>query len=116
MLVSLGAAALAAILVLVTTRAVIVLQNQEAQDKAAEFARYKLETEKKIANANEKAEAERLARVRIEEKIAPRSLNSEQQMRIAEQLKSFSGRDTRRWLRLRLMGFRYGERSTVHCK
>jgi len=41
------------------------------------------------AKANEKAEQERLARLKLEQQIAPRNLSSEQQARIASKLSSF---------------------------
>lgn len=47
--------------------------------------------EKESAIANEKAEQERLARVKIEEKLAPRSLSEEQQQKLIAKWKPFAG-------------------------
>ena len=49
------------------------------------------EAELKAAKANQIAEEERLARVKIEQKIAPRSLSGEQQSKIAETMRPYEG-------------------------
>ena len=54
-LVSLALAAMAAVAVLVATRAVIMLQNQEAKDNSDALERYKLEVTAKVAESNERA-------------------------------------------------------------
>lgn len=45
----------------------------------------------RAADANKIAEGERLARLKIEEKLAPRTLNDEQRKRIESKLKPFAG-------------------------
>jgi hypothetical protein len=49
------------------------------------------ELNKAAAVANEKAEQERLARVKIEQKMAPRHLSPAQQKRLSESLKRYAG-------------------------
>jgi hypothetical protein len=60
-----------------------------AGQKAAEANERASEADKKAAEANEKAEKERLARLRIEEKLAPRSLS--QIKELVNKLKPFVG-------------------------
>lgn len=102
MLLSLGLAALAAIAVLVTTRAVIVLQDREAADNAEAFSKYKLEAEErtaaldrdaKVAQASaSEANARALeAKLALEQFKADRTLTKEQQDRISEKIKEFAG-------------------------
>ena len=56
---------------------------------SAEIAQLKKET----AQANEKAEAEKLARVKIEERLAPRRLSKDQQSEIVRILKTRAGQE-----------------------
>jgi hypothetical protein len=62
------------------------LQIAQANERAAN-------AEKEVARLNELAERERLARIKIEEKLAPRSLGQKQQGRIASELKTFAGQE-----------------------
>lgn len=76
------------------------VQIAEANAKA-EDARKGTETAKteaakanaEAAKANEKAESERLARLKIEERLAPRFLTTEQQNELSEKLKKFAGQN-----------------------
>jgi hypothetical protein len=77
---SIGAAA--AVAVGITTYIAFQLQKQEAAEAKDEFDRYKLDADKKIAEAharaaeaNRVAEEERLARLKLEAKLAPRSVD-----------------------------------------
>jgi hypothetical protein len=72
MLVSLGMAAFAAVAVLITTRAVILLQDQEAKDNEDAFARYKLEVDERTAQLNKEAEQLKADNLALEKTIAPR--------------------------------------------
>ena len=58
----------------------------KAVEGAARAGKDAAEASARAAEANEKAERERLARVKIEEKLAPRHLSSEQQALLAQQL------------------------------
>lgn len=49
------------------------------------------QAEKEAAKSNEAAEKERLARLQLEARLAPRSLSSSQQRDVVERLKSFRG-------------------------
>jgi len=112
MILALVFAAIAAIAVVVTTRIVITRAKQlsDVQDKLirakdAQLAIDLREKDKKIADAversaeanvraaeaNEKAEKERLARVKIEEKLAPRSLTPDQIAGLSKKLKPYAG-------------------------
>src|ERR1700674_686608 len=70
MLVALGAAALAAIALLLSNKAVVVLQDREAKDNAAAFVRYQMEAGKKIAEANSAAELARADAAKANERAA----------------------------------------------
>src|SRR5438309_1147337 len=74
-------------------RIVAILNKQaaEAQKAAGEANERAGSAEQRAAEANEKAEQEKLARVKIEQKVAPRRLTKEQQERIARKLKPFAG-------------------------
>src|SRR5205807_115944 len=48
----------------------------------------------RAAEANQKAEEERLARVQLETRIAPRQITQEQQNELTERLKDFKVRET----------------------
>jgi hypothetical protein len=51
------------------------------------------EADAKAAEANEKAETERLARVKIEQRLADRALTDEQLSQISNKIKKFSGQE-----------------------
>jgi hypothetical protein len=81
------------------TWAVVRLQRIEIAESNEELERYKLDAGKSISEANaraneanQKAESERLERLRLEAVVAPRSLSLSQQNIIAEFLKPFSGK------------------------
>ncbi len=65
--------------------------TEEARKDAAEANLLAKSHESKIAESNRIAESERLARVRLEEKVAWRSLSEAEQVSLGEELKSFSG-------------------------
>jgi hypothetical protein len=106
---SLAFAAFAAAVVGVSTWAVVRLQRQELTASKLEFDSYKLETGKRIADANaagesakadaaeanKKAEGERLERLKLEALVAPRRLTADEKRTIAAGLISFSGRRVR---------------------
>src|SRR2546428_2288570 len=83
-----------------TSKRLIEIQKAEEQQRQAEIARLPKEAEiarkdiaeahARAAEANQKAEEEKLARVKIEEKLAPRHLSAEQQRRIVSALKPFA--------------------------
>jgi hypothetical protein len=105
MLWSLGGAALAAVAVVVSTAAVVVSQREENARTKQEFDSYKLEAAKDIAGAEErgklaeqkaaeadrKAEEERLERLKLEALISPRSLTLDQQKSLIELSRPFAG-------------------------
>lgn len=65
---------------------------EEARKDTAAWSARIAEAEARAAEANKKAEEERLARVRIEERLAPtRRLSPEQQQSLVGRLKSFAG-------------------------
>lgn len=93
---SLAIAAFAAAIVGIATWAVVKLQRQELASSQQELSLYKLETATRIAEANaagetakeeaakanKSAEGERLARVKLEQNLAPRRLVPGQQLAI----------------------------------
>jgi hypothetical protein len=89
-LLSLGGGALAAVAIMFTTAVVVKLQKQEAIDTANEFARYKLETEAKIAEAETRT-AE--AKLQLAKLTTPRLelLTPDARARFVEKLKPFAG-------------------------
>jgi hypothetical protein len=100
LVVSLFLAALAAVVVGVATFAVIRLQRAEEIATKEEFERYKIEAGERIsdtyaraAEANQKAEQEKLARVKIEERLADRQLSDSQVAAIAEKIKPFGAQE-----------------------
>lgn len=109
MLISLGLGALAAIAVLVTTRAVIVLQDREAKENAAAFGKYKLEAGERataletagkvaqasIAEANARAIEAQLALERFK---APRTITALEQDTLASKLLPFAGTKAKVWM------------------
>jgi hypothetical protein len=102
-------AALAAVAIGVATAGSIVAHKREAAASDRSLEEYKLSTAKEItdarvesdkkiaeanaraAEANQKAEEEKLARVKIEEKLAPRTLTPASQKLIAEGISKFKG-------------------------
>ena len=75
------------------------LEKEAAQlGKDAEVARAQIaEAQARAAEANQKAEEERLARVKIEERLAPRSATPEQVAGIVTALAKFSGTPIAVW-------------------
>ena len=59
----------------------------ESQDATKAIA----EANARAAEANEKTEAEKLARLKIEERLADRNLSKQQEMEIAEKLRKYAG-------------------------
>lgn len=90
MIAALAFGALAAVIVGVSTFAVIRLQKVEVQSAAAEFDRYKLDTEKKISEANARAAEAALS---LEKLRTPRAqlLTPEALASIVAKLKPFAG-------------------------
>ncbi len=95
MLLSLGIAAFCALAVAFTTTIVVKLQGQAEidakkafDDSQDAFNKYKIDAAKDIAEANARA-AE--AKLELEKFRTPRTLNTEQQARITEKIKPFSG-------------------------
>jgi len=91
-----------------TSKRLIALQHEEEKRRETEIARLTTEAERarreraaadlriaeaqqRAAEANQKAEEERLARLKIEEKLAPRHMTADQQQAIAGKLKAFAG-------------------------
>lgn len=121
LVVFLAIGAFSAISVVVATRIVIKLQDQEAVDARRALEEYKVSAKRdsdiaigkvqadadvKItqanteiekakadaAEANRKAETEKLERVKLEAIVAPRTLRVDQQLAIARQLRQFAGK------------------------
>ena len=86
MLVSLGLAALAALAIFITSRAVIVLQDQEVKDNAEIFERYKLETGERISEANARQKEAELKLEQLRKQMGPR------QAEVATFLKALEGK------------------------
>lgn len=85
MLISLGIAAICALAVAFTTTIVVKLQGQAEEDARTAFDQYKIDSDRRIAEANaraaeatEKTEQERLERIKLERKFGPRILDDEQ--------------------------------------
>ncbi len=109
MLASLGLAALAAIAVLVTTRAVIYLQDRDADANAKSFERYKIEAGERtkalekdvvlsrvaIAEANARAAEAQLA---LEKFRLPRTLTHSQHDELTSKLTPFKGSKVKVWI------------------
>lgn len=85
--ISVTAAAVSAV---VGYRVTDVIQR-ESNERIAKSEEKIAEANRIAAEANEKAESERLARMKIEEKLAPRSLTLEQQTFLINKLKPFAG-------------------------
>jgi len=60
--------------------------RRQSSEKIASLGSAVAEADARAAEANRKAEEERLARVKIEEKLAPRRLSPEQSERISTQM------------------------------
>ena len=117
LILSLGIAALAAVIVLIATAGSIIAHKREAETSANDLERYKVATAENVAKAHERtasleneasqarasiaeanaqaaeavrtAEGERLARVKLEVRLAPRRLSQEEQNALADKLAAF---------------------------
>jgi hypothetical protein len=88
MIASLAFGALAAVVVGVSTYAIIRLQKLEAQSASAEFERYKLATEKSISEANARAAEAQLALEKFKE---PRLILDADKPRLISLWSEFAG-------------------------
>lgn len=88
LLVSLGVAAVAAFAVVVSTTAVIRLQKAVEIETKDEFDRYKLDADKKIAEANARANEASLSLAKLK---AGRFLTPNGQKRVVEEMAPFKG-------------------------
>jgi len=77
MLSSLAAAALAALAIVVSTRAVIVLQKKQELQTRTEFEKYKLDTGKQIAEASARQKEAELKLEELRAKVGPRHIDGE---------------------------------------
>lgn len=75
----------------IVARRVSEVVQRESNERIFVAVQRAAEANAKAAEANEKAEQERLARVRIEEKLAPRSLSQSQALALRDKLKPFAG-------------------------
>jgi hypothetical protein len=75
MLASLAGTALAAFVLVVSTRAIIVLQKEAELQTKDEFGRYKLDTEAKIAEANARQKEAELKLAQLRKLAGPRLIN-----------------------------------------
>ncbi len=92
MLLSLGAAALSAFAVVISTTAVVKLQKQEVLDTNEALEKYKLDAGAKMAEANARTkEAELKLAELLDKKITPRVIRDEGAAEIVEKISSFSG-------------------------
>jgi hypothetical protein len=98
MLGSLGLAALAAVAVVITTTSVVVLTRESADQAKRELEAYKIDAgvriaqaEKSAGEANQKAESEKLERLKLEAAVAPRRLSLDDQRSCSLSLKAFTG-------------------------
>ena len=64
--------------------------REEAKSELAKTSKAIAEANERAAEANRKAEEEKLARVKIEEKLAPRQLSDEQKNKIGRMLSEFA--------------------------
>jgi hypothetical protein len=78
------------------------LNDRISARKDQEFRTFRLASETTVADlqnraakANQRAQEDRLARVKIEERIAPRRLTTERQASLSELFRTFSGRTVR---------------------
>ena len=102
MVVSLIIAGFFALIAGAATWAVVRLQRIEIVESKKEFEQYKLEAGERIetakadaAEATRSAEGEKLARLKLEEKLAPRRLKERQQQIIGRVLVAFAGKTVR---------------------
>ena len=96
MLGSLAVVGITGVAVALFTAAVVISQRRENADTKAEFEKYKLDVGRDIAAANERAaqanavaESEKLARLKLEAQLAPRSIGQAEQGALASKLSSF---------------------------
>ena len=78
----------------IVSRSLMALADERAGDankKAGEANERASQNEKAAASLRAETERERLARVKIEERLAPRNLTTEQSNRITRRLRRFSG-------------------------
>jgi uncharacterized membrane protein len=67
--------------------------SQQAQARIAEAQANVADAQAKAAQANRIAEEERLARIKIEQRMAPRTLTIEQRQRVIDTIKPFGRQD-----------------------
>jgi hypothetical protein len=77
-LLALAGTAIAAIVLVMASYAVIRLQRAALRESAAQFEKYKVDADLKISEANERAALADLKTEQLREKLAPRSLNEAQ--------------------------------------
>lgn len=77
MVLSLGAAALAAFAVVLSTIAVIRLQKAAEQETKREFDTYKLEAGKSIAEANARTKEAELKLEQLRKRMGPRQIDAD---------------------------------------
>ena len=75
MVVSLAAAALAAVLVLVSTTVIVKLQKIEARIASEDFERYRMKSDVEIASANSKTAEAVLRLEQLRREVGPRQLD-----------------------------------------
>lgn len=98
-----GAGGIAAFATVITVLAGVAqnrINNALAERRDREFANFRIASETRIAElqrataeANQKAEEERLARTKIEERLAPRSVTPAQVQKVVEAISGFHGTD-----------------------
>src|ERR1700743_2077330 len=91
MLWALGIAALAAVLVVIATAAVVEVQKREADAANAELARYKIEAGGKISSANDRATAAELETQQLKAKFSWRTISTEQRAQLLQVLAAHPG-------------------------
>ncbi len=72
-------------------------KSSQANALAADATARAAEATREAARLNQEAEKERLARVEIEERIAPRRIPEKQRVRLANQLRSYAGQKVSLW-------------------
>ena len=95
-----GVAAAATVITVGASFAQYRINNRLTAQRDRAFSEFRIASEKQIAElhrataeANQKAEEERLARVKIEERLAPRSITPQQVQKLVEAISEFSGTD-----------------------
>jgi hypothetical protein len=95
-----GVAAFATVITVLAGVAQNRINNVLTARRDREFSEFRIASDKQIAElhrataeANQKAEEERLARMKIEERLAPRSITVQQVQKVAEAISEFSGTD-----------------------